>query len=61
MIKCAERTHYGIYALVLLASEISLVRFLIRQQLARKYCTNALSMKYLIHEYGKCTATHRKD
>ena len=35
----------SIYALVF-ESEISLVRFLIHQQLARKYRTHALSMKY---------------
>ena len=54
-----ESALYGIYALVLFASEISLVRFLIRQQLERKYRKRALSMKYFVHEYGKY-ATHHK-
>ena len=54
-----ESALYGIYALVLFASEISLVRFLIRQQLVRKYRKRALSMKYFVHEYGKY-ATHHK-
>ena len=40
-----ESALYGIYALVVFVSENSLVRFLIRQQLARKYRTRALSMK----------------
>ena len=40
-----ESALYGIYALVFV-SEILLVRFLIRQQLVRKYRTPALSMKY---------------
>ena len=38
-----------IHALVVFVSEISLVRFLIRQQLVRKYRTPALSMKYSVH------------
>ena len=41
-----ESALYGIYALVVLVSEILLVRFLIRQQLVRKYRTPALSMEY---------------
>ena len=41
-----ESALYGIYALVVFVSEILLVRFLIRQQLVRKYRTPALSMKY---------------
>ena len=41
-----ESALYGIYALVVFVSEILLVRFLIRQQLVRKYRTSALSMKY---------------
>ena len=41
-----ESALYGIYALVVFVSEISLVRFLIRQQLVRKYRTPTLSMKY---------------
>ena len=36
---------YGIYAFVVFVSEISLVRFLIRQHLVRKYCMHALSVK----------------
>ena len=43
-----ESALYGIYALVFV-SEILLVRFLIRQQLVRKYRTPALSMKYSLH------------
>ena len=53
-----ESALYGIYALVLFASEISLVRFLIRQQLVRKYRKRALSMKYFVHEYGKYATHH---
>ena len=42
-----ESALYGIYALVVFTSSLrSLVRFLIRQQLVRKYRTPALSMKY---------------
>ena len=42
-----ESALYGIYALVVFVSEMtSLVRFLIRQQLVRKYRRRALSMKY---------------
>ena len=41
-----ESALYGIYALVVFVSEIERVRFLIRQQLVRKYRTPALSMKY---------------
>ena len=41
-----ESALYSIYALVVFVSEILLVRFLIRQQLVRKYRTPALSMKY---------------
>ena len=46
-----ESALYGMYALVVFVSENSprslrsLVRFLIRQQLVRKYRTRALSMK----------------
>ena len=40
---------YGIYTLVVFVSEILLVRFLIRQQLVRKYRTPALSMKYSLY------------
>ena len=49
-----ESALYGIYALVVFVSEIllvlcaSLVRFLIRQQLVRKYRTPALSLKYFL-------------
>ena len=49
-----ESALYGIYALLVFVSEIltrslrSLVRFLIRQQLVRKYRTPALSMKYYL-------------
>ena len=46
-----ESALYGIYALVVFVSEISLVRFLIRQQLVRKYRTPALSMKYSLHSF----------
>ena len=42
-----ESAMYGIYALVVFVSEISFVRFLIRQHLMCKYCMHALSMKYL--------------
>ena len=45
-----ESALYGIYALVVFVSEILLVRFLIRQQLVRKYRTPALSMKYSLFE-----------
>ena len=48
-----ESALYGIYALVVFVSEILLVRFLIRQQLVRKYRTPALSMKYSLFIY--CT------
>ena len=48
-----ESDLYGIYALVVFVSEILLVRFLIRQQLVRKYRTPALSMKYSLFLY--CT------
>ena len=47
-----ESALYGIYALVVFVSKNltrslrSLVRFLIRQQLVRKYRTPALSIKY---------------
>ena len=44
-----ESALYGIYALVAFVSEILLVRFLIRQQLVRKYLTPALSMKYSLY------------
>ena len=44
-----ESALYGIYALVVFVSEILLVRFLIRQQLVRKYRTPALSMKYSLY------------
>ena len=44
-----ESALYGIYALVAFVSEILLVRFLIRQQLVRKYRTPALSMKYSLY------------
>ena len=44
-----ESSLYGIYALVVFVSEILLVRFLIRQQLVRKYRTPALSMKYSLY------------
>ena len=44
-----ESALYSIYALVVFVSEISLVRFLIRQQLVRKYRAPALSMKYSIY------------
>ena len=55
-----ESALYGIYALVVYESEItSLVRFLIRQQLVRKYRRRTLSMKYFVHEYRKY-ATHHK-
>ena len=54
-----ESALYGIYALVLFASAISLVRFLIRQQLVLKYCTCALSIKYFIHEYRKYDTHHK--
>ena len=40
-----ESALYGIYAFVVFVSEISLVRFLIRQHLVRKYCMHALSVK----------------
>ena len=43
-----ESAMYSIYALVFV-SEILLVRFLIRQQLVRKYRTPALSMKYSLY------------
>ena len=45
-----ESALYGIYLLVVFVSEI--VRFLIRQQLVRKYRTPALSMKYSLCIYG---------
>ena len=46
-----ESALYGIYALVrnLTRSLRSLVQFLIRQQLVRKYRTPALSMKYSLY------------
>ena len=47
-----ESALYGIYALVVFVSEISLVRFLIRQQLVRKYRTPTLSMKYSLYTRG---------
>ena len=40
-----ESALYGIYALVVFVSESALVRFLIRQQLVRKYRTRALFIK----------------
>ena len=40
---------YSIYALVVFVSEISVVRFLIRQQPVRKYRTPALFMKYSLY------------
>ena len=40
-----ENALYGIYALVVFVSEISLVRFLILQHLVRKYCMHALSVR----------------
>ena len=40
-----ESALYGIFALVVFVLENSLVRFLIRQQLVRKYRTRAFSMK----------------
>ena len=46
-----ESALYGIYALVFV-SEILLVRFLIRQQLERKYRTPAFSMKYSLFGYS---------
>ena len=49
-----ESALYGIYALVVSVSEISLVRFLIRQQLVRKYRTPALSMKYSLFSCFRC-------
>ena len=55
-----ESALYGSYALVDFVSEMtSLVRFLIRQQLVRKYRKRALSMKYFEHEYGKYTTHHK--
>ena len=49
-----ESALYGIYALVFVSRNLtrslrSLVRFLIRQQLVRKYRTPALSMKYSLY------------
>ena len=44
-----ESALYGMHALVVSASEVLLVRFLIRQQLVRKYRTPALSMKYSLY------------
>ena len=51
-----ESALYGIYALFfffcirnLTRSRHSLVRFLIRQQVVRKYRTSALSMKYSLY------------
>ena len=49
-----ESALYGIYALVVFVSEILLVRFLIRQQLVRKYRTPALSMKYSLYTSHIC-------
>ena len=46
-----ESASYGIYALVVFISEISLVRFLIRQQLMRKYRTPALSMRCFLFTF----------
>ena len=40
-----ESALYGIYSLVVFVSGNSLVRFLIHEQLVRKYRTRALSMK----------------
>ena len=40
-----ESALYGIYALVVFVSEISLVRFLILQHLVRKCCMHTLSVK----------------
>ena len=48
-----ESVLYGIYALVVFVSEILLVRFLLRQQLVRKYRTPALSMKYSLYFASK--------
>ena len=48
---------YGIYVLVVFVSEISLVRFLIRQQLVRKYRTPTLSMKYSLSFFFILTTT----
>ena len=50
-----ESALYGIYALFVFVSNLtrslrSLVRFLIRQQLVRKYRTPALSMKYSLYK-----------
>ena len=45
-----ESALYGIYTLVVFVSEMSLVRFLIRQQLVRKYRMPALSMKYSLFD-----------
>ena len=50
-----ESALYGIYALVIFVSEISLVRFLIRQQLVRKYRTPTLSVKYSLYSLCKVT------
>ena len=55
-----ESALYGIYALVgffirnLTRSLRSLVRFLIRQQLVRKYRTPALSVKYSLFTVPTC-------
>ena len=53
-----ESALYGIYALVVFVSEILLVRFLIRQQLVRKYRTPALSMKYSLFMQFTESASH---
>ena len=51
-----ESASRGIYALFALVSEIERVRFLIRQQLVRKYRTPAFSKKYsLFIKQEKCT------
>ena len=53
-----ESALYGIYALVVFVSEMtSLVRFLIRQQLVRKYRKRALSMKYFEHDKNRNKGT----
>ena len=44
-----ESALHSTYALVVFVSEIERVRFLIRQQLVRKYRTPALSMKYSLY------------
>ena len=49
-----ESALYGIYALVVFVSEIERVRFLIREQLVRKYRTPVLSMKYSLYPHGIC-------